>query len=106
VLERLLEGRRMQGRSLRVRHLNDLPEVLAGCHVAFGNEVDPRLFKGHSVLTVGDREGFAANGGVIGFVPVDETVRFEINVDAARANRLQISSRMLALAPRVYGTVP
>jgi hypothetical protein len=93
-LDRLLDGRRTQGRSLRVRRINKLHEAVAGCQVAYGNEFDPALFNGRAVLTVGDDGGFAARGGVIGFVPVDETVRFEINVDAARANRLQISSRM------------
>ncbi len=38
---------------------------------------------------------------MIGFVIVDETVRFEINAAAARAARLQLSSRLLALATRL-----
>jgi hypothetical protein len=52
-------------------------------------------------LTVGDGDGFIDAGGMIGFVIVDETVRFEINAAAARAARLQLSSRLLALAIRL-----
>lgn len=49
-------------------------------------------------LTVSDIEGFAAAGGIIGFVLDGNRVRFEINPGAARAAGLNISSRLLQLA--------
>lgn len=54
-----------------------------------------RLFP---VLTVSDMQDFAARGGVIGFVIIDERVRLEINLDVARAAGLQISAKLLELA--------
>jgi hypothetical protein len=52
-------------------------------------------------LTVGDTESFVDAGGMIGFVILDETVRFEINLPAVRIGRLQLSSRLLSLATRL-----
>ena len=50
------------------------------------------------ILTVGETQGFAADGGVINFKLDDGRVRFEINVDAAEHEQLHISSKLLSLA--------
>jgi hypothetical protein len=50
------------------------------------------------VLTIGEHDGFAAAGGVIGFVVRDDRVQFEINPDAASRADLKVSSRLLQLA--------
>jgi hypothetical protein len=50
------------------------------------------------VLSVGETQGFTADGGVINFKLEDGKVRFEIDVDAAGRERLRISSRLLSLA--------
>jgi hypothetical protein len=54
--------------------------------------------KGRSILTVGDTEGFAEDGGIIRFVTEKNRIRFRINVDAAEAAHLVISSKLLRLA--------
>jgi hypothetical protein len=54
--------------------------------------------KGRSILTVGDTEGFAQSGGIIRFVTENNRIRFRINVDAAEAAHLTISSKLLRLA--------
>ena len=102
MLDRMVEGRSVQGHDLQVKRVAAIGGA-TGCHVAYLRYADLATLRGRPVLTIGDDEGFAGKGGVIGFVPVEETVRFEINLNAARAHGLQISSRMLALAPRVYG---
>jgi hypothetical protein len=61
-----------------------LPEILS----ALGSK---------SVLTVSEVEEFAARGGVINFVLVDNRVRFEINPGAAKRSGLKISSELLRL---------
>lgn len=50
------------------------------------------------VLTVGDGDGFAAGGGIIGLVVEGERLRFEINQDAAQRAGLRLSSQILKLA--------
>jgi hypothetical protein len=50
------------------------------------------------VLTVSDAEGFASQGGVIGLFLEDNRVRFEVDLTAAQAAGLQISSKLLRLS--------
>jgi hypothetical protein len=107
VLDQTLKGRRTGGHRLRVLR----PARPAGdlCHVAFFGETTPAVreawlaaLRHEPTLTVGEHTGFAEAGGMIGFVIADENVRFEINVEAVRTGGLQMSSRVLALATRLY----
>lgn len=54
--------------------------------------------KRQGVLTVSDLEDFAISGGIIGFVLDEGRVKFDINLDAAKANKIIISSKLAALA--------
>lgn len=107
VLDRTIEGRRVAGRLLRILR-PDRPAPDA-CHVVFIGETAPAAreawlsaLQAEPMLTVGEAAGFAQAGGMIGFVIRDETVRFEVNVEAVRSGGLQISSRVLTLATRLY----
>ena len=51
-----------------------------------------------SILTISDIKGFAAAGGMIGFVSVSDKVRFEINQRASQRSYLRISAQLLKLA--------
>lgn len=55
------------------------------------------------VLTVSDGDRFAAGGGMIQFVREEENVRFIVNLEAARASGLAISSRLLRVAAGIQG---
>jgi len=57
-----------------------------------------------NILTVGESEGFARQGGVIGFVADGEKFRFEINTGAARRAGLKIDLRLLKLAMHVFNS--
>lgn len=59
--------------------------------------------KDSSVLTISDIPQFSSEGGMIGLVFDVDRIRFEINLDAANAARLQISSKLLTLARSVKG---
>lgn len=107
VLERTMAGRRAAGRRLRVLR----PKRPAGdaCHVAFIGQTTDAVreawlvaLKEAPTLTVGEGAAFAEAGGMIAFVIVGETVRFEINVEAVSAGGLRISSRVLTLATRLH----
>jgi hypothetical protein len=50
------------------------------------------------ILTVGDSDNFALDGGMIGFRLEDGKVRLEINLKAAENAQVQISSKLLSLA--------
>jgi hypothetical protein len=55
------------------------------------------------VLTVGETEDFAEDGGMIAFLVEENKIRFEINLEAADKAKLKISSKLLALAKTVIG---
>jgi hypothetical protein len=57
--------------------------------------------KGHSILTVGDIQGFLESGGIVNFVIEENKVGFEINIAAAEHAKLKIRSQLLRLAKRV-----
>ena len=99
-----IDGKLAQGRVLQLRRAVRADEFKA-CHILFVPESEERgagelLRKAGSlpVLTVGEHDGFAAAGGVIGFVVRDDRVQFEINPDAAARADLKVSSRLLQLA--------
>jgi hypothetical protein len=55
------------------------------------------------VLTVGDTDGFAQQGGAINFTVQARRVRFEINPSVAEQAGLKMSSQLLKLATLVAG---
>ncbi len=55
------------------------------------------------ILTVGEHEQFARNGGIINFVLKNDNVRLEIDLAAAKKAGVTISSRLLAVADVVKG---
>jgi hypothetical protein len=108
-LEQTVAGRTSQGRPIVLRQV-DGATTARGCHVVFLTyeewrrrpDVLPAL-RGRGALVVGETREFAEDGGMISFVTVDRTIRFAVNLAAAGAEGLRVSSRMLALAMTVYG---
>lgn len=108
-LEQTFAGRTAQGRRITVANV-EAPSRARDCHVVFISYDEWRrrpdvlaAVQAEGVLTVGESREFAASGGVLSFVPVQRTVRFEVNLSAQDGARLRISSRMLALASAVHG---
>jgi hypothetical protein len=65
-----------------------------------------RRSSARGILTVGDTDGFASQGGAINFTLQARRVRFEINPTAAEQARLKMSSQLLKLATLVPGPRP
>ena len=83
-------------------------EDLKGCQIIFISKSErgniagtAAALAGTGIMTVGDSDGFARQGGVLGFVMDGGRVRFEINQAAAKRAGVEISSRLLKLAIRV-----
>lgn len=57
---------------------------------------------GTNTLTVGESDGFAKQGGVIGFLLVQDNIRFEINLAAAQRSGLTVDPQLGDLAVRVF----
>lgn len=102
-VEEFLATKRVGDHAITIRRLAwDQP--LVGVQAAFVSEDDPRRLHrvlaaatSAGVLSIGEGEAFASNGGVIALLLVDRKVRFDIDVDAATAARLRVSSKLLAL---------
>ena len=100
-LAEIVQGEKVNNRALVIQHYRNAEEINA-CHVLFISRSEyPRLeavfdrLKDRSILTVGDAEGFAKRGGMIRFVMENSKVRFRINVEAAKAAGLTLSSKLL-----------
>jgi hypothetical protein len=104
VLEETVRGEKKNGRSLiveRYRRVEDIKD----CHALFvcrseENRLPEILaaLHGRSILTVGETDGFAQNGGMIRFLTEKNKIRLRIYVEAARAANLTVSSKLLRLA--------
>ena len=108
LLDQMVEGKSIRGRALVVRRAAD-PAGLRSCGIVFVGATEMRHLgtiakaaEAVHALTVGENDEFARTGGMIGFVLVDNKIRFEINVDAATRARLRISSQLLQVAHLVH----
>jgi hypothetical protein len=103
-LEHAVWKKIVEGRPLVVRQITE-PKQSTGCNMLFISSAQPRRVKAllgelkvGGLLTVGEVEGFASQGGVINFKIKDGSVRLEINKNAAEREGLHISSKLLSLA--------
>ncbi len=96
-------GKLVGSRSFQVREVADAQQASA-CQILFVSSSERKrlapLFSqlGIGILTVGDSDNFAAEGGVINFKIEAGSVRLQINVEAARRQQLHISAKLLSLA--------
>ncbi len=102
-LDQAVSGQRVEGHPAVVRRLKSI-DGMTGCHILYlgGSRKQSaadamRSVRGEPILTVTD-QGQGVAGSVIKFVVKDSRVRFEIDVEAASANRVSISSKLLSLA--------
>lgn len=99
-----LSGKSAKTRKLAVRQINGVQET-QGCQVLFVSASEKMQLhnilaavRNQNVLTVSDLDRFAEAGGIINFVTLEDKVRFEVNLKAARQARLKVSSQLLKLA--------
>ncbi len=100
-LDDTVRGEKVNNRPLAVQRYRRVEEI-GTCHVLFigaseANRLEQILtsLKGRNILTVGDFEGFARRGVMIGFATEKNKTRLKINLEAAKAANLTISSKLL-----------
>ena len=106
-LERVLAGKTVSNHAIRIHHLKQLAGVQE-CNVLFISASENSHLTsvlasvdGLPILTTGETDGFVRSGGMIGFQPEQERLRFEINVAAADKCKMSFSSELLSLAKTV-----
>jgi hypothetical protein len=106
VVAHTVEGKVVHDRRVSVETVEAAAEADA-CHLLFVGEealvgsdgaVLLRELRRSNVFTVGDREGFAASGGIANFYRAGNKVRFEVNPEFAAEANLEVSSKLLRLA--------
>ena len=103
-LDETVRGETVRGRPLEVRRYRKIEDIRA-CHILFVSpSEESRLedilanLRHRAILTVGDGAGFAQRGGMIRFISERNRIRMRINVAAAEAVQLTISSKLLRAA--------
>jgi len=112
LLDQTVGGERLGGRPFQVRRYQSVDEVKA-CHILFisrseGDRPEAILagLKRRPILTVSDADAFAKHGGMIRFVTDQNRIRLQINLAAAEAGHLRISSKLLRVAEIVTPAGP
>ena len=100
-LEETVRGETVNNHPLVIQHYRRAEDIKA-CHILFISQSEAgrldRIFeslKGRNILTVGDVENFARRGGMIRFITEKNKIRLRINLEAAKAASLTISSKLL-----------
>jgi hypothetical protein len=99
-----IQEKTINGRQITIKRFQTIDDILL-CHLLFFSFGEKEMVKkalqkinNKNILTVGEAEGFAQTGGMIGFVQEQNKIRFEINRAAAANAGLTISSKLLKLA--------
>lgn len=109
-LNELARDRDRDGRPVIVTRLKE-GDSLAGFHILYIKaastariaDMIARIPEG--VLTVADSDGAHPHGSVISFFLDDGRVRFGISLDSATRQKLRLSSRLIAVARNVQGSL-
>ncbi len=104
-LARAVKGRDAGGHGFGVSRVTASDAALKTCHLLYvsgvpvGQAVEvTNGLQTTPVLTISDIDNFANRGGIAQFFFENGRMRFAINLGAARRARLQLSSKLLALA--------
>jgi hypothetical protein len=109
VLDATARGEKIDERPVTARRIRNAEEA-TDCQVLYiarseqgqSRKIISALSKSR-VLTVSDMPNFIAQGGIIQFTMSGNRVRFEVNLDAAQASGLILSSELLKVASVVHG---
>lgn len=109
-LQAFTAGRTAEKRSISVRRLR-ATDPLKDVHLLFIGRAESgqleRIARGRTpTLIVTEWPGALQEGSVINFVLVNDQVRFDISLEAARQRGLKLSSRMLSVANEVRTAAP
>ena len=107
ILNEIIDNEVVKNRKLTVERYRTMEEI-KNCHILFISQSEAgrldQIFTGlkdRRILTVGDTEGFAQRGGMVRFLNEKNKIRLRINIEAAKAAGLTISSKLLRAAELV-----
>ena len=99
------ENKILSDKPVTIKQLKNSLTIINDCHVIYisakNRKLLPRLFVAlnqQAILTISDMPGFVDLGGMIEIVPVDNRLKFKVNLKQIKQSQLEISSQMLNLA--------
>ncbi|MGH7521916.1 MAG: YfiR family protein [Gemmatimonadales bacterium] len=111
LLDEIVRGERIGARPFEVRRYRQVADI-EGCNILFVSRSEsarvPQILealKSRPILTVSEGNAFAKQGGMIQFVNDKNRIRLRINLEAAQAVNLTISSKLLRVA-EIVGPAP
>jgi YfiR/HmsC-like len=106
-LSESIGGRTLHEKRAEIRGARTEQE-LHSCHILFVSRFERKRYdrvlgsvRGLNVLTIGETPEFLDAGGIVTFSMREETLQFDVNLEAANKAHLKISSRLLVLARHV-----
>jgi len=103
----MLKGQMVHGANITVRRVENVRQAKE-CQLLYVSDSERQNMPGilkevgqSAILTVSDMAGFCEAGGMIGLVPVQNRLGFEVNAMAVRKARLTVSSQLLKLAKNI-----
>jgi hypothetical protein len=109
VLESTVSGKTVDKRSVQVKVFTSADQI-DHCDILFVPRSESKqlpallsAISGRPILTVGDKERFSNEGGMIEFLLIDDTIRFTINNEAVGKAGLKLSSELLRVAFSITG---
>jgi hypothetical protein len=108
VMDRIAQSKTIQGHRIIIQRMATIEE-LQPCNILFVSRSIPlahqiaiiNKMRDNGTLLVGELPGFAEHGGGINFFLEGGTVRFEINVEAIRREKLLLDAKLLNLGKKV-----
>ena len=104
ILDEAVRGEHVNQRPLVVIRFKRVEDIKA-CQVLFiGDSETKRLpailakLAGRSILTVSDMDGFTSQGGMVRYLTSTNGVQLEVNLEAVKAAKLLMSSKLLRTA--------
>jgi hypothetical protein len=104
LIDEAVRSAKVDERPVRLQRFQDV-SALEPCHLLFVPAAEQKHLReillrldGQPVLTIGEGERFARDGGMIAFTKEAGKVRFEINLDAARRAGLRLSPKLVQVS--------
>ncbi|MGA1841328.1 MAG: YfiR family protein [bacterium] len=101
-----LKNKSIGNKRIKVEKYNDVRnKAIEKCQILFLDSKDDAfiresllIVKYRSILTIGHIKGFTQAGGIINFFTEEDSLRFEVNLDAAKRARIKMGSQILMSA--------
>lgn len=95
---------------IAVKRFRDMDKAFRSCQIVFiaDSEMDNFLLQpervrlASGVMTIADQEGAARRGVIVELTTGDQRVGFEFNQESAGQAKVEVSSKLLRLAKKVY----